>query len=155
LQTGHDYALQNGAQIVVDFDGDGQMQAKNISDIIQPIIDNQAEIVFGSRRNSDTRIPWIKKNLIHRPARVLSNFITGVELSDAHCGFRALGLQALQEIQITHDRMSHNTELVYLTKKFNLSYTEVPVEIIYKRFGQGFGGGLKVLRELFIDKLLK
>ena len=156
LQTGHDFALQNGADIVVDFDGDGQMQAKDIEKLIQPILENQADIVFGSRfLDKKTKIPLIKKYLIHKPARQLNNFLTGISLSDVHCGFRALGKIALERIQLTQDRMSHSTEFVSLTKRLNLKYNEVPVEIIYNEFGQSFGGGLKILKELFINKILR
>lgn len=156
LQTGHDYALLNGAEIVIDFDSDGQMQAKDIAKMIQPILDDQAEIVFGSRfLDNQTQIPWLKKNLIHRPARVLNNFLTGIKLSDVHCGFRALSRTALEKLKLTQDKMAHATEFVVLTKQLGLRHAEMPVEIVYKNFGQGFGGGIKVLKELFIDKLLK
>lgn len=156
LQSGHDFAYQNGADVVVDFDGDGQMQAKDIEKLIQPIVSGKADIVFGTRAlDKNSQVPWLKKNFIHLPGKLLNNFLSGIKLSDTHCGFRALGREAMKKLVITQDRMAHASEIVFLTKKLNLKYCEVPVEIIYKEFGQGFLGGVKILRELFIDKLLK
>ena len=65
LQTGTEFALQKGAEVIVHFDADGQMQAKDIFRIIAPIIDKDAEIVFGSRfKDKKSQIPWTKKYLI-------------------------------------------------------------------------------------------
>ena len=49
LQTGTDYAVGHGADIIVHFDGDGQHRAQDIPDLIRPILDGRADFVFGSR----------------------------------------------------------------------------------------------------------
>ena len=50
LQTGTEFALKKGAKIIVHFDADGQMQAKDIYRIIVPIVNKEADIVGVMRK---------------------------------------------------------------------------------------------------------
>lgn len=169
LQTGTEFALQNNASIIVHFDGDGQFLASEIESVIKPIVNNEVDIVLGSRfLNSkfqacswpgpgipnSKNIPFLKKYIILPVARIINYFFTGLNLTDAHCGFRAMNKITAEKINITQDRMSHNTEIVAQIKKNNLKYKEVPVTVIYKEFGQGVSGGFRILRELILGKLI-
>lgn len=49
VQTGYKYALKNNYDIAVQMDGDGQHDANYIQNIVQPIINDEADIVIGSR----------------------------------------------------------------------------------------------------------
>ena len=51
--------------------------------------------------------------------------------------------------------MSHNTEIVAQIKKHNLNFKEVPVTVIYNEFGQGIGGGFKIIKELILGRLIR
>ncbi|MDQ5970511.1 MAG: polyprenyl-phospho-N-acetylgalactosaminyl synthase [Patescibacteria group bacterium] len=152
LYTGTLYALSQGADVIVHFDSDGQFLAEEIIKVITPIIEGKADIVFGSKFLQANQIPWLKKFLIIKPAIWLNNLLTGLKLSDVHNGFRALNRQAAEKIEIKQDAMAHASEIVARTKKCNLRFQEVPVTIIYREFGQGFGGGLKILIDWFIKK---
>lgn len=152
LYTGTLYALKQGADIIVHFDSDGQFLAEEIERVIAPIINKQADIVFGSKFLQKNKMPWFKKFFIIKPSIYLNNFLTGVRLSDAHNGFRALNRKAAEQIEIKQDAMAHASEIVAQTKKLKLRYQEVPVTVIYREFGQGFVGGLKILLDWFIKK---
>jgi len=161
LQTGTDLAIKEEADIVVHFDGDGQFVAGEIERSIKPIINSEAEVVLGSRfieesgNENNDQIPFFKKHVILPVSRVINYFLTGLKLTDAHCGFRALNREAAEKINITQDRMSHNTQIVAQIKKHRIKYREVPVTVIYHEFGQNVGGGFKILKELFIEKLIR
>lgn len=152
LYTGTQYALSQGADIIVHFDSDGQFLAEEINKVITPIVEGKADIVFGSKFLQANKIPLIKKFLIIKPAIWLNNLLTGLKLSDVHNGFRAMSRRAAAKIEIKQDAMAHASEIVAQTKKWKLRFQEVPVTIIYREFGQGFGGGLKILVDLFIRK---
>ncbi len=155
LQTGNDFALGHGAKILVHFDGDGQHRVEDIKKLIQPIIDQEAQIVLGSRfLGSKSDIPLTKNFFILKPALFVNYFFTGLKLTDAHNGLRALSRGAAKKIRITQDRMAHNTEIIAEIRRNNLKYKEVPVEVIYNEYGQGFADGLKILRDLIIKKIL-
>jgi glycosyltransferase involved in cell wall biosynthesis len=156
LQTGTEFALKKGAKIIVHFDADGQMQTKDIYRIIAPLINQEAEIVFGSRFiESKAKIPWTKKYLILKPAIIFNWFFTGIKLSDAHNGFRALSHQAAKTIKITQDGMAHATEILDQVRAHDLNYLEVPVEIVYNQYGQRFTSGFKIIRDLIFAKIFR
>lgn len=156
LQTGTEFALQSGAKIIVHFDADGQFLAEEILGVIQPLITNEVDIILGSRfLQKNIQMPWLKRKIIHPASRLINYFLTGLKLSDAHCGLRAMNKLAAEKIIILQDGMSHNTEIVAQIKKNNLRFKELPVSVIYKEFGQGIGGGFKILWELLIQKVIK
>jgi polyprenyl-phospho-N-acetylgalactosaminyl synthase len=154
LQTGNDFALSKGAEVIVHFDGDGQHRVEDIERLIRPIIEKDFQVVLGSRFLGDiSNIPFTKKFFILKPALIVNYFFTGVKLTDAHNGLRALSREAAKKINITQDRMAHNTEIIAEIKRNKLKYKEVSVEIIYNEYGQGFFDGLKILRDLIIKKI--
>ena len=156
LQTGTEFALQGGAKIIIHFDADGQFLAEEILSVIQPLINNEADIILGSRfLQKNTQMPWLKRRVIHPVSRLVNYFLTGLKLSDAHCGLRAMNRLAAEKIVILQDGMSHNTEIVAQIKKNNLRFKELPVSVIYKEFGQGIRGGFRILWELLIQKVIK
>ncbi|MBN1326053.1 glycosyltransferase family 2 protein [Candidatus Falkowbacteria bacterium] len=156
LQTGNEFALSCGAEIIVHFDADGQHRVADLEKVIEPLLNGQADIVFGSRfLEKNSKVHWFKKYFILKPAIFFNWFFTGLKLSDAHNGFRALSQEAAKKIKIEQDGMAHATEIMNLVRQKNLRHIEVPVEIIYQEFGQGIIGGLKIIEDLFISKLIK
>lgn len=156
LQTGNEFALNCGAEIIVHFDADGQHRIIDLEKIIEPLQKNEADIVFGSRfLENKSKIPWFKKYFILKPAIFFNWLFTGLKLSDAHNGFRALSQEAARKIKIQQDGMAHATEIMEQVRQNNLKHREVGVEIIYQEFGQGLGGGLKIVEDLFLSKIIK
>lgn len=155
LQTGNDYALSVGADIIVHFDGDDQFSAAEIPDIIAPIKDGRADIVFGSRfLGKKANLPAKKKYLIMPLAKIFTRFILGVKLSDPQNGFRALNRHAAS-LRIENRAMAHASEIQARAFKEKLMIAEVPVTVTYHEFGQSLGGGFKVLKDLLINKIIK
>ncbi len=83
LQTGNDYALSKGADIIVHFDADGQFLVEEIKDIIEPLINNQADIVFGSRfLAKKSQMPWLKEKIYFPIAKLVNRVLLGIKSSD-------------------------------------------------------------------------
>ena len=107
LETGMEYARRSGAEIIVHFDADGQHDPDQISAIIKPIQTHAADVVFGSRfllPSDIAAVPHLKR-MVLRGGRILSGLITGVWLSDAHNGFRALSNKAVHAIRLKGERI--------------------------------------------------
>ena len=152
LETGNEYARQNEYDTVVHFDGDGQMNPEDIKMAIDKIDNGGYDIVLGSRfLDSRSKIPFLKKFLILPVSRWINFVFTHVKLTDAHNGFRVLNKKSLEKIRIIQDQMAHNTEIVKQIKKNDLKFVEIPVEINYHHFGQGVGGGFKIIWDLIIN----
>lgn len=154
LQTGNTYALRAGADVIVHFDADGQFEPQEIGSLIAPIERGEAEVVLGSRFLQDNTVPWSKKYLVLPAARLVNFIFTGLWLSDAHNGFRAMTRRATETIKISQDRMAHNSEIVRQIKENKLSFVEVPVTVRYHRYGQGIGGGFKIIKDLLFGKFI-
>ncbi|PWB38302.1 MAG: glycosyltransferase family 2 protein [Parcubacteria group bacterium] len=156
LQTGNEYALSRGADIIVHFDADGQFLAQEIKDIIAPLINDDYDIVFGSRfLGKESRMPWFKKNLYFPLARLFNRLVLGVKFSDPQNGFRAMTRRTAELITIEQDHKAHCSEIAAKAVALKLKTKEVPITVIYHHFGQGFGGGLKIVRDLLLSKIIK
>lgn len=156
LQTGNEYALASGASWVVHFDADGQFNPADIAKALVVMKNRNVDVILGSRfLDNRSQIPWTKKYIILPIARFINYFLTGLKLTDAHNGFRILSSRALQKINISQDRMAHNSEIIKQIRQKSLSYLEYPVEVAYNEYGQGVGGGLKIILEILQGRLMR
>jgi len=156
LRTGTEFALKNKADVIVHFDADGQHQVKDINNFIIKIKEGY-DIVIGSRFLGDSynNIPFTKRYFIHKPAIIFNWFFTGLKMTDAHSGFRALSRKAAKQIRITLNRMAHSTEIPGEVIKNQLKFAEVPIDVIYNDYGQKFSDGFKIIADLLKHKILK
>ncbi len=154
LKTGTEYALEQGADIIVHFDADGQFRAQDIKTVVEPIVSGRADIVYGSRFLDDsTKMPISKKNIIMPLARFINSFLFGIKTTDPQSGFRAFSRKAAQQIDWHQDEMAHCSEILVSAHRTRLPLVEVPITVIYDEYGQGIGEGFKILRDLFFAKM--
>lgn len=157
LRTGTRYCLDNGADVIIHFDADGQFLARDIERIIAPIKSGAAQVVFGSRfLNSEhsAAMPIFKKYFIMPLAKAVNKLFFDINLTDPQSGFRAMSAAAARLIDWKQDRMAHCSEIMFEVKRNNFKVKEIPIRVIYHNFGQNFSGGLKILKELFIAMLV-
>ena len=160
LQTGMEYAIENGAQVLVHFDADGQHDANQIPEMVAPIRDGAADVVLGSRflRASDLNQVPRARRLLLRVARTISGLLTRVWLSDTHNGFRALSVDAARHINLRESGFSHATEILSQIREAKLRYAEAPTTIRYSEYsrakGQPMANSFRVFFDLILRKLL-
>lgn len=133
LQTATDYALKHlGADVIVHFDADGQMQGADIETLITPILRGEADIVLGSRflGKQAENMPRFRRFVLQCGV-VFTAVMSGIRVTDSQNGFRALSRQAAEELRISLDRMAHASEILDLIKVKSLRYQERPVTISY------------------------
>lgn len=153
LQTGSDYALSHEADIIVHFDADDQFSAQEIPDIIAPIINKEADVVFGSRfLNKQANLPKLKKYLIW-PIGKLVNRVFGVRTSDPQSGFRAYSKEVAKSFRIENNGMAHCSEILIKLSNSSWRIKEVPITVTYHEFGQKFSGGIRIIKDLIIQKI--
>ncbi|MCB9802588.1 glycosyltransferase family 2 protein [Candidatus Nomurabacteria bacterium] len=163
LRTGTDYALEQGADIIVHFDADGQFLTTEIEKIIYPLKNQEIEIVFGSRfLGIKSEINFLKKFFILPFAHLVNFLFFGIRTTDPQNGFRAFKSSVAKKIQIEQDGGAHCSEILAKAFQNKLKWKEVPVTVLYNRFGQsvfasrGRGqSGLQILRDLLFSKIIK
>ncbi len=175
LQTGIDYALAQGAEVIVTFDADGQHRAEDIDLLVKPILNGQAEVVLGSRflisnfqflisnkmsnvKCQMSNVPLLRK-LTLKLALLHQWFFTGLKVTDTHCGLRAFSRRAASKIKITQDRMAHASEILDQIAGHKLSFVEAPVQVKYteysRRKGQGgVWGSVRVICDYLVGRVV-
>jgi polyprenyl-phospho-N-acetylgalactosaminyl synthase len=155
LETGNQYALSRGADIIFHFDADGQFSVEDIPEVLAPLLEGVAEAVLGSRfMGKESNMPAFKKKIIMPIARLVNCLLLGVKLTDPQSGFRAMTAEAWRKISIEQKGMAHNSEILYKIVKNKIKLKEVPVKVIYHNFGQKFSGGVRILKDIFLAKLI-
>lgn len=148
LQTGVEYALRRGAKHIVTFDADGQHDAADIPTLIAAL--DQADIALGSRFLGKVEGASNSRMAMLKTATVVSNSLSGMKLTDSHCGLRAFRASAAPHLRITQDRMAHASELLRKIRTSGLRVVEVPVTIRYTEHSMSKGqGGIQAVRILF------
>lgn len=154
LQTGIDYALSVGAEIVVTFDSDGQHRVEDALRLVERISQGDVDVALGSRfLERGTNFSWQKRAVL-RLATAFGNLTSRIHLTDAHNGLRAFTRDAASRIHIYQNRMAHASEIVSQISQLQLRYAEVPVQVLYTDYsrakGQSVWNSVNILRDLLV-----
>lgn len=163
-QTGIDSAKLLNADIIVTMDSDGQHEAKDIKNLIEPIEKGIADVTIGSR--------FLKKSMDIPKSRIvmnkIGNYITyiffGLLVTDSQSGFRAYSNKAANSVYSYMDRYEFESEMLGHIKRAKLKVKEVPIKVIYTEYslnkykghkvsGQGLLNGIKMVIRLIEHSL--
>jgi glycosyltransferase involved in cell wall biosynthesis len=137
LQTGIDFALRRKAERLVTFDADGQHRVEDL-DALVGALDN-AEVALGSRMLGRSDGASRTHQLFLKTAATVSNVMSGVKLTDAHCGLRAIRASVAPKLRMQQERMAHASELLTLIGKSGARVIEVPVTVDYTDYSKAKG----------------
>jgi glycosyltransferase involved in cell wall biosynthesis len=159
LQTGIEFALAQQALFIVTFDADGQHDTTDIGKMLVALNKTGSAIALGSRFIDGTNsIPGSRKMLLQL-GRYFNFLFTGLFLTDAHNGLRAMTREAAEKIQLTENRMAHATEILSVIRKNKLKYIEVPVKVSYTEYSQKKGqtamNSFRILFDLLLNKIFR
>ena len=121
------------AKILVTFDADGQHRVEDITSLIQPIKDDKADIVIGSRflGQDESNIPKYRKTGIKIITKI-ANISGEKELTDSQSGLRSYNQRAIKIITPSEEGMGVSTEILIKANNANLRIYEIPVKILYE-----------------------
>ncbi|WP_202131795.1 glycosyltransferase family 2 protein [Aurantiacibacter rhizosphaerae] len=126
FRSGVDRALAEGANIIVNTDGDGQYEGGDIEALVTPILHGQADIVIGDRGVSENAHFSPLKRLMQRVGSGVVQHLAGTQVSDAVSGFRAISRDAAQRINITTE-FSYTTDMLIQAGRKRMAIATVPV----------------------------
>ena len=118
--------------ILVTFDADGQHRVEDISKVINPIINEESDLVIGSRflDESEKEVPKYRKVGINVITKI-TNATIKKQLTDSQSGFRAYSKKVLNELNPSESGMGISTEILIKASAKNFRISEVPIKIIY------------------------
>jgi glycosyltransferase involved in cell wall biosynthesis len=119
--------------VLVTFDADGQHKTTDIKSVLEPIQNNEADIVIGSRFSAEysSEVPRYRKIGI-KAITALANTTSGKKISDAQSGFRAYNKKTLNEIIPSDTGMGVSTEILIKANSKNFKIVEVPITVLYR-----------------------
>lgn len=132
VQTGYKYAFDNNYDIALQYDGDGQHDISYVKNIIEPILNGEADLTIGSRFIDKTSSEFKSSKARQLGIKIISFFIkvvTGKKIYDVTSGFRAAGKAVIEDFSksypIDYPEPITNTELL----KKNYTIKEVAVSM--------------------------
>jgi dolichol-phosphate mannosyltransferase len=139
--TGFRYALEHGADYVVQMDADFSHSPRYLTQFLERI--REYDVVIGSRYvpggRLDDRWSWWRYFLSWWANSVYTRLILGLRVKDATAGFKCWRRATLEGIGL--DRVWSNgyvfqVEMAYLTEKLGYRFCEVPIYFEDRRIGQ-------------------
>jgi glycosyltransferase involved in cell wall biosynthesis len=136
-KLGYRYAIDKGFDLVVLLHGDGQYAPEAMPNLIEPILDGEADAVFGSRmlepgaarRGGMPLYKYVGNRILTR----FENAFLGMNLSEFHSGYRAYSVGALRQIpfESNTDDFHFDTQIIIQLKAAGLRIKEVPIPTYY------------------------
>ncbi len=124
--TGMDAALEMGADIIVNTDGDGQYPGAAIPDLIAPILAKKADMVIGDRGAGElSHFSWHKR-VLQRLGSWVVRHASATDVPDAPSGFRAVSREAALRLNVFGE-FTYTMETLIQAGRKNLKVTSVPV----------------------------
>lgn len=169
-QTGFDAAKKLNADVVVTIDADGQHNPKEIASLVNPIINNEAEVTLGSRMIAKKVNMPLARKIINFVGNLITYFVYGIYVSDSQSGFRAYSAKANSIIYTYMDRYEFESEILQQIKRHGLSYKEVPITVRYTKHSmskydeikdsipdfrpQNFMNGFRMIFKMIINSII-
>ncbi len=127
-QTGMTAALQAGADIIVNTDGDNQYPGGAVADLIRPVLHREADMVIADRQTQTIAHFSFFKRLLQRVGSNIVQQASGLAIPDATSGFRAISRDAALRLVIL-TRYTYTLESIIQAGKRNMKVVSVPIVV--------------------------
>ncbi|MBI2085868.1 glycosyltransferase family 2 protein [Candidatus Daviesbacteria bacterium] len=163
VRTGLNHAT---GDFVIIQDGDLEYDPEDYNKLLQPILKNQAKIVFGTRLVNYPLKLWGKNKTVlplhlvaNRFLTSLVNFLFGSDLTDMETCYKLFARETVNKLKLQSDRFEIEPEITVKLLKLGYHIVEVPIKTKPRGYEQGkkigFGDGLKailtILKYKFFD----
>ena len=147
MQTGYRYADERGYEIAIQFDGDGQHDARYLRDLIAPIEAGTADIAIGSRfiKREDFQSTGLRRMGIGFLSGLIK-LLCGIHVSDVTSGMRAVNRRFIEEYAKSYAQDYPEPEAIIAASVRGARIVEVPVEM---RERQGGRSSINPLRSVY------
>ena len=144
---GKGYCIKKGiknasGEIVIIQDADLEYDPSDYIKLINPIIENKADVVYGSRfiGDSEKRVLFFWHRVGNLFLTILSNAFTNLNLTDMEVGYKAFKTKYIKDIELCENRFGFEPEITAKIAKKNLRIFEVGI----KYYGRTYAEGKKI-----------
>lgn len=141
LKTG--FALTTGDIVIVQ-DADLEYDPNEISDVIQPILDGYADVVYGSRFlvRKAARVLYYYHFLANKMLVLISNLLTNLNMTDVETGYKAFRADIIRNMIIVSSGFGFEVEVTAKIAKLGCAIYEVPISYYGRTYAEGKKIGL-------------
>lgn len=144
---GKGYCIRKGieksnGEIILIQDADLEYDPNDYSKLIDPIINDQADVVYGSRfiGGDKKRVLFFWHTIANKILTLISNIFTNLNLTDMECGYKVFRSSVLKKIALKQNRFGFEPEVTAKISKMNIKIFEVGVSY----FGRSYSEGKKI-----------
>ncbi len=161
---GKGYAVRKGieftkGEIILIQDADLEYDPKNYPPLLEPIKNNKAKVVYGSRvlpggfrkrpSTIDSKIRVFANYLLTK----LSNLLNNQNLTDAHTCYKVFSAEILKQIELRENGFTFCPEVTAKVSKMRIKIQEVPIDYFGRTHDEGkkikFSDGFKAIYAIF------
>ena len=138
------FALTRG-EIVIVQDADLEYDPTEISDVITPILEGHADVVYGSRfmTKKASRVLYFYHYLANKGLTFFSNCLTNINLTDVETCYKAFRGEIIRKMIITSSGFGFEIEVTAKVAKLKCAIYEVPISYYGRTYEEGKKIGFK------------
>jgi glycosyltransferase involved in cell wall biosynthesis len=124
--------------IVIVQDADLEYDPRDIPRVLQPILDGEADVVYGSRfTGTPRRVLYFWHTVMNNLLTTLSNMSTGLNLTDMETCYKAFRIEVLRSLRVTEDRFGFEPEITAKVARGRWRVYEVPISYHGRTYEEG------------------
>jgi glycosyltransferase involved in cell wall biosynthesis len=128
FMAGLEECLRQGADVIVNTDGDNQYRGECIQSLVNPILEGETQIVVGARPISEIETFSPIKKILQYLGSWVVKVASGAKIPDASSGFRAYHREAAILLQV-HNNYTYTLETIIQAGQMGIPMTSVPVSV--------------------------
>jgi glycosyltransferase involved in cell wall biosynthesis len=135
FRTGMNAALAAGADVVVQLDGDGQHDPRQLPRLVAPILEGGADVVVGVRPLADATEISTTRRRGNQLGSWMFRRVVNLPISDATSGYRAFSREALLRLNVISE-YTYTLETLIRAARMRLAVAEVVIPALPRRVGE-------------------
>lgn len=131
LETGYEYALESGFEVVIAMDADGQHDPADLPGFLEVYRKTGAPVVLGNRMHDPQAMPFVRRMTNRFMSWLLSREM-GVRVPDTQNGFRLFHRDVIPYLVTESERFAADSEVLLNLAKHGVRIESAPIKVIYR-----------------------